>query len=115
MRTNKIYTFNILHAYAGENEFDFEYFANLVIRFGDNFETIYWERFNKDRTTKDLAIFELISFLNFCLKNAEYPEYFATYAQVQEYDKKHGEAIAKALEIIEANIIDTRKNTAWFN
>lgn len=115
MRTNKIYTFNILHEYETENAFDFEYFASLVIRFGDNFETVYWERFNKERTTKDLAEFELISFLNFCLKNADYPEYFATCEQVKEYDKKHGEAITKALEIIEANIIDTRKNTAWFN
>lgn len=110
MKTNINYTYEILGGYLmSNNKLNVGYFADAVMLFSDNDETLYKERFNTRRKTRNIAINELMSFINRELKFAGYTGYYASNAQVMKWDKEHDGGLEAALDIIEANVIQTRE------
>jgi len=113
MRTDKNKTFEILGGYLmNNNHLNIGYFAEMVIIVSDNESTLYKERFNTRRKTRNIAINELMHFINSELKYSGYDGYYATNKQVMDFDKEHGGDLEKVLDIVENNIITTRKECA---
>lgn len=109
-RTDKNKTYEILGGYLMNNDHvNIGYLADQVMLISDNESTLYHERFNKRRKTRNIAINEMIFFINQELKYSGYPGYFATSKQVIDFSKEHGGDLEKVLDIVEENIKRTRK------
>ena len=91
------------------NRLNVGYFADAVTLFSDNNEMLYKERFNTRRKTRNIAINEMMAFINRELKFAGYTGYYADNKQVMKWDRKHDGGLEAALDIIEANVIQTRE------
>lgn len=110
MKTNINYTYEILGGYLmSNNKLNIGYFADAVMLFSDNDDGLYKERFNTRRKTRNIAINELMGFINRELKFAGYTGYYADNKQVMKWDREHDGGLEAALDIIEANVMQTRE------
>jgi len=108
-RTNQDYTYEILGGYLmSNNELNIEYFAHLVNITAENTEELYYERFNTRRKRRNIAINEMMFFINQELYFNGYETYFATNQQVMKWDKEHNNGLEKVLDIVEESIQTTR-------
>ena len=110
MKTEKTKTYEILSGYLmNNNRINIEYLADQIMIISDNEYSLYKERFNTRRKIRNIAINELMFFINQELKYSGYAGYYATSKQVINFDKEHGGDIEKVLDIVEENIERTRK------
>ena len=115
MKTRQEKTFEVLGGYLmSDNTVNAEYIAReiqLVIL--DNTETGYREMHNTRRRARAVAIEALMAFVNEQL-NEWNPGagLYATNAQVMKFDREHGGSLEKALDIVEAYIIEERAERA---
>lgn len=110
MKTNKAFTNEILGGFLmSDNTLNVEYFASEVMDVAESKEQYYNECFNTRRKTRNIAIEWLMAFINRGLKNSGYVGYYATNAQVMDFDKAHGFGLEKALDIIEARVKEIRE------
>lgn len=111
MRTDINKTYEILGGYLmNNNELNIEYFAHLVSITADNTRNYYEERFNTRRKIRNIAISEMMFFINQELKFSGYENYYATNQQVMKWDKEHNNGLEKALDIIVEDIKATRED-----
>lgn len=111
MRTDKNKTFEILSGYVMQNNhINIEWLADQIMLYTDNERRFYEERFNTRRKTRNIAINELMYFINSELKYSGYVGYYATNKQVMDFDREHAGDLEKVLDILEQNVIETRKN-----
>lgn len=109
-KTDKQKTYEILGGYLmNNNRINIEYLAEQVMIISDNEYMLYKERFNTRRKIRNIAINELMFFIDTELKYFGYPGYYATSKQVIDFSKEHGGDIEKVLDIVEKNILETRK------
>lgn len=100
-RTDINKTYEILGGYLmNDNKLNIEYFAHLVDITADNTEHVYKERFNTRRKIRNIAISELMYFIDRELYFAGYEEYYATNKQVMKWDKEHGGGLESVLDIL---------------
>lgn len=91
------------------NHVNVEYLADQVDIIASNTEHIYNERMNTRRKLRNIAIGELMFFINQELKFSGYPGYYADNKQVMAFDKEHFGDLEKVLDILEGYIMETRK------
>lgn len=109
MKTNQNYTYEILGGYLmNNNELNIEYFAHLVEITAENTKQLYFERFNTRRKIRNIAINELMYFINQELKFSGYENYYASNKQVMKWDQEHGHGLEKVLGLLENSIQETR-------
>ena len=109
-KTDKKKTYEILSGYLmNNNHVNIEYLADQIILISDNESRLYHERFNTRRKTRNIAINELMFFIDTELKYSGYPGYYATNKHVTDFSKEHGGDLEKVLDIVEENIERTRK------
>lgn len=109
-KTDKKKTYEILGGYLMENNhINIEYLAGEIMILSDNTRKLYDERFNTRRKVRNIAINEMMYFINTHLEYSGYPGYYATSKQVIDFDKEHGGDLEKVLDIVEENILETRK------
>lgn len=110
MRTNTNYTSEILGGYLMNNDhINIEYLATQVDVLAVNTRSYYEERMNTRRKIRNIAIGELMFWINTELKYSGYPGYYATNAQVMKFDREHGGDLEKVLDILESYIAITRE------
>ena len=110
MRTNANYTNEILGAYLmNNNTINVESLADQVDVLAINTRNYYEERLNTRRKIRNIAIDELMFWINTELKYSGYPGYYATNAQVMKFDREHGGSLEKVLDIVEKYILITRE------
>lgn len=109
MKTNQNYTFEILGGYLmSDNTLNIEYLAHLVDITADNTKELYDDRFNTRRKIRNIAINELMYFINKELYFAGYEHYYATNKQVMKWDSEHGYGLEKVLDLLVESIQTTR-------
>lgn len=109
MRTNANYTNEILGGYLMNNDhINIESLANQVDVLAVNTRRYYDERRNTRRKIRNIAIDELMFWINTELKYNGYPGYYATNAQVMKFDKDHGGDLEKVLDKVVEYIQITR-------
>lgn len=109
--TNISKTNEILGGYLmSNNELNIEYFAHLVNVTAENTRFLYEERFNTRRKLRNIAIGEMMYFINTELYYNGYENFYATNQQVMKWDKEHGEGLEKVLDILEESIKATRED-----
>lgn len=91
------------------NILNIEYLAHLISVTADNTEALYNERFNTRRKIRNIAISELMYFVDTELEYNGYSGYYATNAQVMAWDKQHEHGLEKVLDIVTADIIRERE------
>ena len=110
MRTNANYTNEILGGYLmSNNHINIEALAYQIDVLAVNTKLYYNERLNTRRKIRNIAINELMFWINTELKYCGYPGYYATNKQVMKFDKDHGGDLEKVLDIIESYILITRQ------
>lgn len=110
MRTNEAYTNEILGGYLmNNNHINIESLADQIDVLAVNTKNYYLERLNTRRKTRNIAIAEMMFWINTELKYNGYAGYYATNKQVMKFDKEHGGDLEKVLDIIEKYIIITRE------
>ena len=110
MRTNTNYTSEILGGYLMNNDhINVEYLANMVDVLAVNTRSYYEERMNTRRKIRNIAIGELMFWINTELKYNGYEGYYATNKQVMKFDREHGGDLEKVLDILESYIATTRE------
>lgn len=110
MRTNANYTNEILCGYLmNNNRINVASLADQVDVLAVNTRHYYDERRNTRRKPRNIAIDELMFWINTELKYNGYAGYYATNKQVMKFDKEHGGDLEKVLDIIEGYIITTRE------
>ena len=110
IRTNQDKTFEILGGYLmSDNTLNIEYLAHLVSVTADNTRTLYNERFNTRRKIRNIAISELLYFIDMELEYNGYSGYYVTNAQIMAWDKQHGQGLEKVLDIVTADILKKRE------
>lgn len=109
MRTKENYTYEILGGYLMNNDhINIESLADQIDVLAVNTRHMYDEKLNTRRKIRNIAISELMFWINTELKYSGYPGYYATNAQVMKFDKDHGGDLEKVLDIIEKYIKITR-------
>lgn len=113
MKTCKAYTHEILGGYLmNNNKVNVEYLAHCINVYAVNGnEALYNEikTFNPNRRKRrNVAINELMQFVNYELQCAGYKNYYATNAQVMQFDKMHGGSLEEVLDILEELIAAER-------
>lgn len=109
-KTDKKKTYEILGGYLMENNhINIESLADEIMILSDNTRKLYEERFNTRRKTRNIAINEMMVFIDTHLEYSGYPGYYATSKQVINFSKEHGGDLEKVLDIVEENIERTRK------
>ena len=109
-KTDKNKTYEILGGYLMDNNhINIESLADEIMILSDNTKNLYFERFNTRRKIRNIAINELMFFIDTHLNYFGYPGYYATSKQVIDFSKEHGGDIEKVLDIVEKNIEITRK------
>ena len=110
MKTSTIYTNEILSGYLMDNNrINVEYLADQIDMVASNEENYYFERLNTRRKIRNIAIGELMFFINRELNFSGYRGYYATNEQVMKFDKEHGGDLEKVLDILEDYIKTTRE------
>ena len=108
--TSTAATLEIIGGYCMSNgRLNVEYFAGQVSLICDNTDFMYKERFNTRRKSRNLAINEMLYFIDRELGFAGYTGYYATSKQCIDWDRAHGGDLEAALDIIEAEILRTRE------
>lgn len=108
--TSTAATLEIIGGYCMPNgRLNVEYFAGQVSLICDNTDFMYKERFNTRRKSRNLAINEMLFFIDRELGFAGYTGYYATNKQCIDWDRAHGGDLEAALDIIEAEILRTRE------
>lgn len=92
-----------------DNTLNIEYLAHLISVTADNTQTLYNERFNLRRKVRNIAISELMYFIDTELDYNGYSGYYATNAQVMAWDKQHEHGLEKVLDIVTADILRERE------
>ena len=109
MKTNAAFTNEVLGGYLMDNNrVNVEYLAEQITITAENEAHLYEERFNTRRKTRNIAINEMMFFINLMLKYNGRRGYYASNAQVMKFDREHGGDLEAVLDIIEAEIIETR-------
>jgi hypothetical protein len=110
IRTNQGKTFEILGGYLmSDNTLNIEYLAHLVSVTADNTQVLYNERFNTRRKVRNIAISELMYFIDMELEYNGYSGFYATNKQIMTWDRQHGNGLEKVLDIVTADIIRERE------
>lgn len=110
-RTDINKTYEILGGYLmSNNELNIEYFAHQVTLHAENNEQYYKERFNTRRKIRNIAISEMMFFINTELYFSGYENFYATNQQVMKWDKEHGYGLEKALDLVVEDIKATRED-----
>ena len=110
MRTNATYTGEILGGYLmPNNHINIESLADQVDVLAVNTRSYYEERMNTRRKVRNIAIDELMFWINTELKYNGYEGYYATNKQVMKFDREHGGDLEKVLDILESYIAVTRE------
>lgn len=110
MKTNTNYTSEILAGYLmNDDRINVEYLADQIDILASNTEMYYFERLNTRRKIRNIAINELMFFINTELKFSGRCGYYATNKQVMKFDKEHGGDLEKVLDILEGYIRTTRE------
>lgn len=92
-----------------DNTLNIEYLAHLISVTADNTQTLYNERFNTRRKVRNIAISELMYFIDMELDYNGYSGFYATNKQVMAWDKQHGQGLEKVLDIVTDDIIRERE------
>lgn len=109
-RTDISKTYEILGGYLmSNNELNIEYFAHLVSLTAENERVFYQERFNTRRKIRNIAIGEMMHFIDRELYFNGYENYYATNQQVMKWDREHGNGLEKVLDLVEEDIRTTRE------
>ena len=107
--TDQEKTFEILGGYLmNNNELNIEYFADQVEIIASNTRFLYEDRFNTRRKLRNIAITELMFFIDQELYYSGYEGFYATNKQVMKWDSEHGYGLEKVLDILEQNILTDR-------
>lgn len=108
--TNQEKTFEILGGYLmNNNELNIEYFADQVDIIASNTKFLYDDRFNTRRKLRNIAISEMMYFIDQELYFSGYEGYYATSKQVMKWDQEHGGGLEKVLDILEECILRERE------
>jgi hypothetical protein len=108
--TDQEKTFEILGGYLmNNNELNIEYFADQVEIIASNTRFLYEDRFNTRRKLRNIAITELMFFIDQELYYSGYEGFYATSKQVMKWDSEHGYGLEKVLDILEENILRDRE------
>lgn len=91
------------------NELNIEYFAQQVDLIAENTKALYEERFNTRRKVRNIAIEEMLYFIDTELYFSGYENYYCTSKQVMKWDKEHGCGLEKVLDLVESYIRTTRE------
>lgn len=110
MKTNMNYTNEILAGYLMDNNrINIESLADQIDILASNTEMYYTERLNTRRKIRNIAINELMFFINTELKFSGHSGYYATNKQVMKFSQDHGGDLEKVLDILEGYIQTTRE------
>lgn len=110
MRTNANYTNEILGGYLMNNDhINIESLANQIDVLAVNTRRYYEERLNTRRKIRNIAINEMMFWINTELKYNGYTGYYATNKQVMKFDQDHGGDLEKVLDIVVEYIKITRE------
>lgn len=106
MKTNQERTYEILNGYLmSNNHINIESLAEEIIINAVNDRQLYEERMNNTRRKiRNIAISELLTYINICLEWYGYRGYYATSKQLIKYDREHGGDLEKVLDYIVDNI-----------
>lgn len=109
--TNQKYTNEILGGYLMNNgRLNTEYLFLQVDIHTTNTKKLYEFMHEKNRMkVRNVAIGLLKSFVNCELRFAGYAGYECTNQQLMKFDKEHGNGLTEVLDMIEAWIIEERK------
>lgn len=109
--TNQKYTNEILGGYLMNNDrLNTEYLFLQVDIHTSNTKKLYEFMHEKNRMKiRNVAISLLKSFVDSELRFAGYAGYECTNKQLMKFDKEHGNGLTEVLDIIEAWIIEERK------
>jgi hypothetical protein len=111
-RTDINKTYEILGGYLmSNNELNIEYFAHQVELIAENTRHLYEERFNTRRKLRNIAINEMMYFIDTELYYNGYENYYATNQQVMKWDKEHNNGLEKVLDLVEESIRTTREES----
>lgn len=109
MRTCAAYTNEILNGYLMDNnELNIGYFADEVICTAENDNNLYFERLNTRRKPRNIAINEMMAYINKMLSFHGYRDFYASNKQVMQWDRAHNGGLEAALDIIEESVKTTR-------
>lgn len=98
-------TFEILGGYLmSDNTLNIGYVAELVCITAKNTRHLYEDRFNTRRKIRNIAISELMYFIDRELYFAGYENYYSTSRQVMAWDAEHGFGLEKVLDIVVEDI-----------
>lgn len=101
MRTNQNYTYEILAGYLkNDGHLNIESLAENINITAVNDRNQYEEIFNKRRKVRNIAINQLMYWINENLKYSGYAGYYATNEQVMKFDKEHYRDLEKVLDIL---------------
>lgn len=103
-------TFEVLNGYLKEdNTLNIGYVADLVSITAKNTRHLSEDRFNTRRKIRNIAISELMYFIDRELYFAGYENYYSTSRQVMQWDAKHGYGLESVLDLVVEDIIEDRK------
>ena len=109
MKTNKKATENILNQYLqNDGNLNKDYLIHLITVTAVNDYTRYNERFNTRRKIENIAINELMYFINIDLQYNGYEGFYATNKQVMEWNENHNKQLDAVLDGVIDDIIRTR-------
>ena len=110
MKTNAAYTAEILSGYLmNNNQVNVGYLAEQIDIFAYNREALHRNRLNTRQKIRNIAINELMQFINTHLGYNGYSGYYATNAQVMKWDKEHENGLEAVLDIL-VECIETTRN-----
>ena len=109
MKTNTVYTNNILNGYAdAAGLIDIDYIAHCVEIVADNDRKTSELKLNTRRAARNVAIDWLMYWIKTELEYNHGREYYATNNQVIAWDRSHGGQLEKVLDLVEKYIVEER-------
>lgn len=101
MRTNANYTNEILGGYLMDNNsVNVESLAENIWITAVNTRSLYDDIFNTRRKSRNIAINQLMYWIDENLKYNGYRGYYATNKQVMKWDKEHNNSLEKVLDAL---------------